>query len=101
MGGTYEPKPYPIFSMSIRQPLSEGVCMIPFHRPSTLKTNDDRVLQARIKKCGEHLEMNFSMKNMGHVLFALFISVFLWNTPKAIINQSNSHENESGLVSLT
>lgn len=45
--------------------------------------------------------MNFSMKNVDHVLLALFISVFQWNAPKAIINQSNSHEKESGLVSLT
>lgn len=53
------------------------------------------------KRVGKHLEMNVSVKNMDHVLIDFLISVFQWNAPKAIINQLNSHQTVSGLVSLT
>lgn len=91
-----EPKWYPAYSWSIRDPLCKGVYAIPFQ--DSLKISDDRL---ESKSVGKHLEIIISMKNTDHALIAFFISVFQWNAPKANMNKLNCHEKEAELFSLT
>lgn len=89
VGETYEPKPYPVFSMSIRQPL---VGEFPCYSMSALKTSGETGTQVpQTKSVEKHLEMSISMKNTVHVFIALFISILQWNAPTSAINQLNSH----------